>query len=114
LPDVEGSKSARKKFKTYPIGFFHIGIAEVRTEGGKLQVWRAEDGSGEADECDDAARKLLFLVLRHAAKAWRMQPREWVPRKPSSPSSGHRRIDGPSRSDFVCLLGAVWFGGWPL
>jgi putative transposase len=26
---------------------------------------------------DDAAMKLLFLVLRHAAKAWKMQPREW-------------------------------------
>jgi hypothetical protein len=32
LQDVEGSKPAKKKFKTYPIGFFHIDIAEVRTE----------------------------------------------------------------------------------
>jgi|ERR1700730_9404512 hypothetical protein len=30
---------------------------------------------------DDAATKLLLLVLRHAAKAWKMQPREWVAAK---------------------------------
>ena len=35
LPEVEGSKPAKKKFKTYPIGYFHIDIAEVQTaEGG--------------------------------------------------------------------------------
>src|ERR1700681_2604069 len=39
LPDVEGSKPAKKKFKTYPIGFFHIDIAEVRTEEGKLYLF---------------------------------------------------------------------------
>ena len=33
LPDVEGTKP-RKKFKQYPIGYFHIDIAEVRTEEG--------------------------------------------------------------------------------
>jgi len=32
LPDVEGDRPAKKKFKSYPIGYFHIDIAEVRTE----------------------------------------------------------------------------------
>jgi hypothetical protein len=36
LPDVEGDKPARKKFKSYPIGYFHIDIAEVQTAQGKL------------------------------------------------------------------------------
>ena len=31
LPDVEGDKPGRQKFKRYPIGFFHIDIAEVQT-----------------------------------------------------------------------------------
>src|SRR5271154_6934101 len=31
LPDVEGTKPAKGKFKSYPIGFFHIDIAEVQT-----------------------------------------------------------------------------------
>ena len=42
-PDVEGDRPARKKFKGYPIGFFHIDIAEVRTEQGKLHMFAAID-----------------------------------------------------------------------
>src|SRR4051795_8373744 len=36
LPDVEGNRLEKKKFKSYPIGFFHIDIAEVQTAQGKL------------------------------------------------------------------------------
>ena len=36
LPDTDGNKPQRSRFKRYPIGFFHIDIAEVRTEQGKL------------------------------------------------------------------------------
>jgi transposase InsO family protein len=39
LPEVEGEKPSKKKFKTYPIGYFHIDIAEVRTEEGKLYLY---------------------------------------------------------------------------
>src|SRR5271170_17937 len=38
LPEVEGDKPARKKFKPYPIGYFHIDIAEVQTAEGKLYI----------------------------------------------------------------------------
>ena len=31
LPEVEGDKPARKKFKTCPLGYVHVDIAEVRT-----------------------------------------------------------------------------------
>jgi transposase InsO family protein len=43
LPDVEGDKSDKKKFKTYPIGYFHIDIAEVQTAEGKLYLYVAID-----------------------------------------------------------------------
>ena len=43
LPEVEGDKPAKKKFKAYPIGYFHIDIAEVRTEEGKLYLFVAID-----------------------------------------------------------------------
>ena len=43
LPEVEGEKPARKKFAQYPIGYFHIDIAEVRTEEGKLYLFVAID-----------------------------------------------------------------------
>src|ERR1700748_2522896 len=43
LPDIEGAKPAKKKFKSYPIGFFHIDIAEVQTAEGKLYLYVAID-----------------------------------------------------------------------
>src|SRR5215213_4347119 len=38
LPNTDGDKPRRAKFKRYPIGYFHIDIAEVRTEQGKLYL----------------------------------------------------------------------------
>lgn len=43
LPEVEGDKSPKKKFKSYPIGFFHIDIADVQTAEGKLRLFVAID-----------------------------------------------------------------------
>jgi hypothetical protein len=43
LPEVEGEASAKRKFKAYPIGYFHIDIAEVRTAQGKLYLLVAID-----------------------------------------------------------------------
>src|SRR3954453_5224297 len=39
LVDIEGDKPAKKRFKSYPIGFFHIDIAEVQTAEGKLYLF---------------------------------------------------------------------------
>ena len=38
LPDMEGDKPRRSKFKRYPIRHLHINIAELRTEEGKLRM----------------------------------------------------------------------------
>src|SRR5450631_4339781 len=43
LPEVEGEKAAKTRFKSYPIGYFHIDIAEVRTAEGKLYLFVAID-----------------------------------------------------------------------
>ncbi len=43
LPETKGDKPDKKKFNAYPIGFFHIDIAEVRTEEGKLYLFAAID-----------------------------------------------------------------------
>ena len=44
LPEVEGgSKPGKKKFQPYPIGYFHIDLAEVRTAEGKLYLFVAID-----------------------------------------------------------------------
>ncbi|KTR02196.1 hypothetical protein NS365_22405 [Aureimonas ureilytica] len=43
LPDVNGDKPQRQRFKRYPIGFFHLDIAEVQTGEGKLFLFVAID-----------------------------------------------------------------------
>lgn len=43
LPEIAGDKPQKKKFNTYPIGYFHIDIAEVQTEEGKLYLFVAID-----------------------------------------------------------------------
>ena len=43
LPDVEDGKGIKRKFKSYPIGYFHIDIAEVRTAEGRLYLLVAID-----------------------------------------------------------------------
>ena len=43
LPEIEGDKTTKKKFAKYPLGYFHIDIAEVRTEEGKLYLFVAID-----------------------------------------------------------------------
>ena len=56
LPEVEGDKP-QKAFKRYPIGYFHIDIAEVRTEEGKLHLFVAIDRTS----------KFAFAQLHQAA-----------------------------------------------
>jgi IS30 family transposase len=44
LPEVEsGSQPGRKKFEHYPVGYFHIDLAEVRTAEGKPYLFVAID-----------------------------------------------------------------------
>ena len=43
LPEIEGEKPSKKKFAKYPIGYFHIDIAEVCTEQGRLYLFVAID-----------------------------------------------------------------------
>jgi transposase InsO family protein len=43
LPDVDGDKPVKKKFKAYPLGYFHVDIAEVQTAEGKLYLFVAID-----------------------------------------------------------------------
>ena len=43
LPEIKGDKPDKRTFKIYPLGYFHIDIAEVRTEQGKLYLLVAID-----------------------------------------------------------------------
>ena len=39
LPEQTGDREPKRKFKTYPIGYFQIDIAEVQTAEGKLRLF---------------------------------------------------------------------------
>src|SRR5262249_16777644 len=39
LPHVENESADKRKFKAYPIGYFHVDIAEVRTAEGRLYLF---------------------------------------------------------------------------
>lgn len=71
LPNVEGEK-ARKRFKAYPIGYFHIDIAEVRTEEGKLYMFVAIDRASKfafVELHDRATRRNASEFLQRLIKA---------------------------------------------
>jgi transposase InsO family protein len=65
LPEVEGDKP-KKKFKRYPIGYFHVDIAEVRTAEGKLYMFVAID------------RTSKFAFVRLEKKAGKMAASQFL------------------------------------
>jgi len=72
LPDVEGDKPKRSKFKRYPIGFFHIDIAEVQTAEGKLYLFVGIDRTSKfavAQLVEKADRKTAWKFLQHMLEA---------------------------------------------
>ncbi len=72
LPDVEGDKPDKRKFKTYPLGYFHIDIAEVRTEQSKLYLLVAIDRTSKfafVELHEKATRRVAGDFLRALVKA---------------------------------------------
>ena len=72
LPDVEGDKPDKRRFKAYPLGYFHIDIAEVRTEQGKLYLFVAIDRTTKfafTELHEKATRRVAGDFLRHLIRA---------------------------------------------
>jgi len=77
LPQIDGDKPDKRKFKVYPIGYFHIDIAEVRTEEGKLYLFVAIDRTTkftfvELHEKADRPVAVRFLEALIAAVPYRL------------------------------------------
>ena len=69
---VEGEASAERIFKAYPIGYFHIDIAEVRTTQGKLSLIVAIDPTSKfafVEMHEKAARRTAGDFLRRLTAA---------------------------------------------
>src|SRR5687768_11777744 len=72
LPEPAGDKPAKKRFKPYPMGSFHIDIAEVRTEQGKLYLFVAIDRTSKfafVELHEKATRRVAGDFLRHLIAA---------------------------------------------
>jgi len=66
LHEVGGGKPAKKRFKRYPIGYFHIDLAEVRTAEGKLNPFFAID------------RTSKFAFVRLEKRAGKMEAAQFL------------------------------------
>ncbi len=73
LPDLTGDKPANKKFRAYPIGYFHVDIAVASTAEARLYLFVAVDRTSKfdfaelhADQTRDTAcgflRRLITVV----------------------------------------------------
>src|SRR6202040_449782 len=72
LPQVEGETSPKRKFKAYPIGYFHIDIAEARTAEGKLHLIVAIDRTSKfafVELHEKVTRKTAADFLRRLIEA---------------------------------------------
>src|SRR5215216_5543613 len=72
LPETDGDKPQRSRFRRYPIGFFHIDIAEVRTQQGKLHLFVAIDRTSKfafVELHEKATTRIAGEFLRHLIKA---------------------------------------------
>src|SRR6516164_10745763 len=78
LPQVAGEASPKRKFKAYPIGFFHVAIAEVQTAQGKLYLLVAIDRASKfaaarlVDKANTQTAR-LFLEAVVAAVPYRVE-----------------------------------------
>jgi transposase InsO family protein len=77
LPHVENESAEKRKFKAYPIGYFHIDIAEVRTAEGKLYLFVAIDRTSKfpfvaLHEKADRPTAVRFLEALIAALPYRL------------------------------------------
>ena len=72
LPDMEGDKPERQKFKRYPTGYFHIDIAGLQRHEGKLYLFVAIDRTRKfavAQPVDKANRKTAWEFLEAVLEA---------------------------------------------
>lgn len=117
LPDVEGDKPAKKKFKSYLIGYFHIDIAEVRIAEGKLYMFVAIDRTSKF-----ASAQLVEKANRVTASAFLVALIKAVPYKIHTVLTDNgiqfrlppRYANGPTARYMTHMFGMRCRGKWHL
>ena len=112
LPEVEGDKQPKNKFASYPIGFFHIDIAEVRTGEDKLHLFVAMDRTSKFVMIQLFSRATMptakaFLVILIKVVPYKIQP--FSPITVFSSSTCRRTVLGLPPCSEVVLL--TWSAG---
>ena len=74
LPDMEGEKPKTKRFAAYAIGYFHMDIAEVRTEEGKLYLFVAIDRTSKLAFAKSAGPTPMSGMAPHRSSQRSMSP----------------------------------------
>jgi transposase InsO family protein len=79
LPEGTDKRSKKRRFKPYPIGYFHLDIAEGQTEEGKLYLFVAIDRTSKvafAELHQRATRPIAAEFLSHliAAVPYKIHP----------------------------------------
>ena len=72
LPEPDSTQTAKERFKSYPIGYFHIDIAEVCTEQGRLYLLVAIDRTSKfafVELHEKVSRRTAADFLRTLIKA---------------------------------------------
>ena len=114
LPDVNGDKPKRQKFKRYPIGFFHMDIAEVRTEEGKLHLFVAIDRTSKfavAQLVEKANRKTAWEFLEQLLDAVPYQIHTILTDNgiqfAEQPRNRNTILSRPMRFDMICEANGI-------
>ena len=109
LPDMDGDKPKRQKFRRYPIGYFHIDIAEVQTAEGKLYLFVAIDRTSKF-----AVAQLVEKADRRTAWEFLETVLELVPYRihtiltdngiqfAEQPRNRNKPFSRPMRFDMIC------------
>jgi transposase-like protein len=114
LPDVGGDRPKRQKFKRYPISFFHIDIAEVRTEEGKLYLFVAIDQTSKfavAQLVEKANRRTAWEFFEHLLEAVPYRIHTILPDNgiqfAEQPRNRNTIITRPMRFDLICAANGI-------
>ncbi len=114
LPEMDGDKPKKQRFKRYPIGFFHIDIAELRTAEGKLYLFVAIDRTSKfavAQLVDKANRKTAweFLELLLEAVPYRIHTilTDNGIQFAEQPRNRNTIISRPMRFDMICAANQI-------
>jgi hypothetical protein len=114
LPQIEGDKPKRQKFKRFPIGFFHIDIVEVQTVDGKLYLFVSIDRTSKlaiTQRIEKAGRRTGGKFLQHMLQAvpdqvYTILTDNWI--KVAEPPRNRNTIySGRMRFDMICSANGI-------